>query len=106
MIDLEMTWQQAAVTSGCLLAGAAVAARAGRGRLARTVAFGREAGIMVGLFALWQFAGSFSAAAPAAALNRAEWIWRAERAWHLPSEAALQHAFLPYPALAPASHPY
>ena len=36
---------------------------------------------------------------PGGALGRARWIWRFERAVHLPSEAAIQHAFLPHPLI-------
>ncbi len=58
-----------------------------------------ETGLVLALYALWQFAGSFSVMGPAGALARARWIWRFERAVHLPSEAALQRVFLPHPLL-------
>jgi hypothetical protein len=106
MIDLELTWQQAAGVAAVLLPASAIAARSGRPRVSRAAAFGREAGILVALFALWQFAGSFASASPAAALDRAAWIWHAERALHAPSEAALQHLFLPYPPLIQLSNLY
>jgi uncharacterized membrane protein YgcG len=51
---------------------------------------------VLGLFALWQYAGSFAVLGPGGALGRARWIWNVERAAGLPSEAALQHVFLPH----------
>jgi hypothetical protein len=54
---------------------------------------------VIGLFALWQYAGSFSLMGPGGALSRARWIWHFERAIHLPSETAIQRLFLPHPLL-------
>jgi hypothetical protein len=102
MIDLELSWQEAAVTSAVLLAGTAAAIRMHRPRLARVAAFTREAGILVGLFSLWQFAGQFSSGSLGDAMSRSEWIWHTERVMHLPSEATLQQAFLPHPLLVQA----
>ena len=58
-----------------------------------------ETALVLALYALWQFAGSFSVMGPGGALRRAAWIWRFERAVHLPSEAWLQRLFLPHPLL-------
>jgi PAP2 superfamily protein len=133
MLNLELSWQQAAITSGCLFVAAAVASAAartttararttvtgtitantitantvtantagagGRPRLRAAAAIAAEAGTLLGLFALWQFAGSFSVFSPDGAIPRARWIWHAERLTHLPSEAAVQQVFLPHPLL-------
>ena len=77
------------------IAGRAVAAR----RLSAAGGFVREAALVVGLFALWQFAGSFSVLGPAGAVGRARWLWQAERVLRLPSEASVQRLVLPHPAL-------
>jgi PAP2 superfamily len=109
MLNLELSWQEAAVASGCLLTAAAVtwaAGRAGRPRLVQAAAVGAESATLLGLFALWQFAGSYSILSPAGALPRARWIWDAERAMHLPSEAAIQRVFLPHPVLVQAFNYY
>jgi PAP2 superfamily len=112
MLKIELSWQAAAVTSACLL-GATTAIRlrgrarddaglarfAGRIRLADAAAIGQEAGIVVGLFALWQFAGRYTARVRGGALARAQWIWHAERVARLPNEAAVQRLFLPHPLL-------
>jgi hypothetical protein len=99
VIDLELDWRQAA-EAGAGLAVAAVALRTvGKPRLTRIAVFAREAALALGLFALWQYAGSFAVMGPGGALGRSRWIWRFERAVHLPSEAAIQRFFLPHPLL-------
>jgi hypothetical protein len=42
------------------------------------------------LYSAWQYAGAWSIGRRRAATTRAEWIWRAERALHLPSERSVQ----------------
>jgi PAP2 superfamily len=99
MLDLELSWQAAAVTSGVLALGVIAARRQKAPRFALATAIGREASILLGLFALWQFAGSYSVISPDGAVGRAQWLWNTERAVHLPSETVLQQAFLPHPLL-------
>jgi hypothetical protein len=65
-----------------------------------------EAGLLLGLYALWQLAGSLSDASPLGAVRRAEWIWHFERAIALPSETAVQRVFLPHPLLVQALNLY
>jgi hypothetical protein len=111
MIHLELSWPEAAITAGAV-AVASVALRlcaspgghppdppvqSKRRRLVAASVAGQETALVLGLFALWQYAGSFSFVGPGGALGRARWIWHAERVLHLPSETALQHVFLPYP---------
>jgi len=99
VIDLELSWRQAAAAgAGCAVAS--VALRAVRKPRASSVAvFAQEIALVLGLFALWQYAGSFSVMGPGGALGRARWIWRFERTVRLPSEEAIQHFFLPHPLL-------
>jgi PAP2 superfamily len=97
VINLELSWPEAAVTAG-VLAGAAVAARRGRIRaIAAAAGFAQEAAVLLGLFALWQLAGSYVLLGPGGATGRARWLWHAERAVHLPNEALVQRAFLGHP---------
>jgi PAP2 superfamily len=117
-----LSWQAAVTIAGCL-AIIAAATRAIRGskkapgrRLAETwspragwglwdgVAW--EAALLFGLYALWQFAGTFSVMGPAGALPRAQWLWDAERVLHLPNEASVQRLFLPHPLLVQAFNLY
>jgi hypothetical protein len=99
VIHLELSWQQAAGAAAGL-AFATVALRAARKpRLASAAVFTQETALVIGLFALWQYAGSFSVMGPGGALSRARWIWHFERAVHLPSETAIQRFFLPHPLL-------
>jgi PAP2 superfamily len=129
VLRYELSWQEAAITAACLV-GSAVAVRltartlarapaAGppggqsgpdRSRLARRLrgaaAFVQEAGIVLALFALWQLAGSHPVFGESGALSRAQWLWHAERVLHMPSEAAVQRAFLPHPLLVQAANLY
>jgi hypothetical protein len=126
MINLDLTWQQAAAGAASLAVAAAALLRGGRvmagdgrpgdakvqedgpqraataRRLRAAGAFAREAALVLGLFALWQLAGSLSVMGPDDAINRARWLWHAERILHLPSEAALQRLILPHPLLVQA----
>jgi len=65
-----------------------------------------ESALLFGLYALWQFAGSFTVMGKSGALSRARWLWDAERWLHLPSETALQRPLLPHPLLIQASNLY
>jgi PAP2 superfamily len=65
-----------------------------------------ESALLFGLYALWQFAGSFTVMSAAGAVPRARWLWHAERVLHLPSETALQRLFLPHPLLVQACNLY
>jgi hypothetical protein len=99
VIHLELSWQEAAVAAAGV-AVAAVALRASRRpRLTSASVFAQETALVLGLFALWQYAGSFSVMGPGGALGRGRWLWHAERVVHLPSETAVQQFFLPHPVL-------
>src|ERR1700730_6226651 len=65
-----------------------------------------ESALLFGLYALWQFAGSFTVMSASGALPKARWLWHAERVLYLPSETALQRPFLPHPALVQAFNLY
>src|SRR5215475_12947500 len=130
MINLDLTWHQAAAGAASLAVAAAALLHSGRvmagdgapgdakaqqddqqraataRRLRAAGGFAREAAVVVGLFALWQLAGSFSVMGPENALSRARWLWHTERILHLPSEAALQRMILPHPLLVQASDLY
>jgi len=108
-----LSWEDAALIAGVLtvlsalgrLLTSVLAPRIGyRLRIGSGVAW--EAGLLIGLYALWQFAGSFTVMNRAGGLARGQWIWHAERVLHLPSEAAVQRLFLPYPAIIQAFNLY
>lgn len=115
MLTIALTWQQAGTVSAGLFGAAAAATavtKAGRlpsrasRRLTVAAAFAREAGILFGLYALWQLSGYVAKASPSGAVQRGEWIWHFERVVGLPNEAALQRAFLPHPLLVQALNFY
>src|SRR5580700_3236968 len=99
MIDLVMNWRQAAAGAAALAGGSVVLRATHRPRLAAAATFTQESGLVLGLFALWQLAGSVSLLGPTDALNRSRWIWHFERVIGLPNEAAIQRLFLPHPLL-------
>src|SRR5215813_9322828 len=106
VVNLELSWQSAAISAACLIGAAAPAARAARPWLVTASGFAREAGGLLALFALWQLVGSFALMGPDGAVDRADWIWRAERAIHLPSETVLQQAALDHPLFVQALNLY
>jgi hypothetical protein len=111
VVNLALSWQQSAAVAAVLAASAWGLLRASRaavgrprraGRLAAAAGFVREASLVLALFGLWQFAGSFSVMGTGAAMDRARWLWHAERVLRLPSEAALQRIILPHPLIVQA----
>jgi hypothetical protein len=99
VIHIELTWQQAAGAAACLAITTAALRASRKPRLTSVSVFTQETALVVGLFALWQYAGSFALLGPGGALGRSRWIWHVERVFHLPSETAIQHVFLPHPLL-------
>jgi len=114
-----LSWQYALAAAGVLVlaAGTIRAVTIGTGRLAEPpggharawalwggVAW--EAALLFGLYALWQFAGSFTVMGTSGAIPRARWLWEAERFLRLPSETALQHPLLSHPQLVQACNLY
>jgi hypothetical protein len=104
--NLELSWEQAAVLTGLLAAAAVALHLSGRARLAPVAVFTQEAALVVGLFTLWQFAGSFTVMGPGGALARGRWVWHLERELHLPGETSLQRLFLPHPLVVQAFNLY
>lgn len=99
MPDLELSWHAAAIIAGCLALAVPSLRRSPNRFLAGSVPYAQESAIILGLFALWQYAGSFGVMGPDGALGRAQWIWDAERVVHLPSETTVQAFFLPHPLI-------
>jgi hypothetical protein len=102
--NIMWTWQQAAAVAAVL--GAAWVLTASRGKAPRTQPFLRESALVIGLYGLWQLAGSLAGSGTYAAVDRGAWIWRVERDLHLPSEATVQGWVLPHPLLAQAANLY
>ena len=56
--------------------------------------FARETAVVLGLYALWQFAGTLSLLHVTGAVARGRWIYELQNDLHLPSELTVQHAVL------------
>lgn len=104
MPNLMWTWHQAVVIAAVL--GAGWLALLGTRRLSKVQPFLREAALIIGLYALWQFAGSLSGAGTYAAVGRGQDIWNAERSAHLLSEHTVQSWILPHPLIAQGANLY
>jgi hypothetical protein len=111
MTNLMLSWQQAAaVALGCGVAGVVLAhvghsARAWRWGI-HVGPFLREAGVVVGLYALWQLAGNLATGGLPRAIGHARWIWDAERTLRLPGELDVQGLLLPHPLLSEIANLY
>ena len=106
VINLDLGWQQATEAAAGLFVTTLVLRATHRPTLTRIATGTLESGLILGLFALWQYAGSFSVVSPAGALGRSRWIWRFERDLHLPSETSVQRLFLPHPLVIEFSNLY
>ena len=106
MVDLALSWQEAGMSAACLAVAAAGARRSRRAALVTASGFAMETAVVLALFGMWQLAGSFVLMGPEGAVDRGQWIWRLERAVHLPSETAVQLAFLPHPLMVQALNLY
>jgi PAP2 superfamily len=105
-----LSWQYAlAAAVGLTIAATAIrlARLTGRWRLRGFWdGLAAESALLFGLYALWQFAGSFTVMSAAGAGPRARWLWHAERVLRLPSETAVQRPFLAHPVLVQAFNLY
>ena len=106
-----LSWQQAALLAfGCGLAGLLLGQAGHRLAAWRWGAhvgpFLREAGVVVGLYALWQLAGSLATGGYHRAIAHAWWIWDSERTLRLPSEVDVQRLLVPHPLLSEAANLY
>lgn len=106
MLRLELSWPQAVTATLAMTVATAALRLARRPRLAALATFTQETALVLGLFALWQYAGSFSAMGPGGAVGRGWWLWHLERALHLPSETGVQRLFLRYPLIVQAFNLY
>jgi hypothetical protein len=104
--NVALTWQQATALAGALLVAALCLYQGAVPRLRGLGPFAREAGVIAGLYALWQLAGSLSVLGTTGAFQRAGWIERTERRWGLPSEASVQGLVSGHPIIVQASNIY
>ncbi len=97
MPNVALSWQAAALIGAACFAVATLVERCAPDRrsvIFRIAPFGREVGIILGLYALWQIAGGVSLGHTDEAVRRGQWVWDHERAWHFPNEVALQRPII------------
>lgn len=99
------TWHQSLAGSALLVALGLVLRRR-RGGASSAAALAREAGVVLGLFTLWQLAGMHAERSTGAGLVRGEQLWDLERTLRMPSETAVQALVLPYPLVVQAANAY
>jgi len=104
--NIAMTWHQAAALALGLLGLAIFLHQSPLARLRAVSPFAREAGVIAGLYALWQLAGSLSVLGTTGAFERARWIEHSEQDWGLPSEASVQHLVSGHPIIVQACNVY
>jgi hypothetical protein len=104
MPNLMWSWQQAVAVAAALGGGWLALRRRHIGN--RVQPWLREAALIIGLYALWQFAGSLSGSGTYAAVNRGQWIWDTERIGNLLSEHTVQGWILPHPLAVQAANLY
>ncbi|QDQ96763.1 phosphatase PAP2 family protein [Tomitella fengzijianii] len=112
----NLTWQQAAWLAGAAAAVAAAlwawsSARRRRGAEtpARALAAARllrEAAVVVGLYAVWQWVGGVAGRTTDGAVAHGQAILDLEHALHLPGEHAVQQWILPYASASQAANLY
>jgi hypothetical protein len=116
MVNLMLSWRQAALVAGGLVVAGLLLVRAGRVRAGRDARswrwaghvgpFLREAGVVTALYALWQLAGNLAVGGYSVAVGHARWLWDTERTLGLPGEGDVQRLLLPHPLLAQAANLY
>ena len=97
MPNVALSWQAAALIGAACFAVATLVERFAPDRrsvIFKIAPFGREVGIILGLYALWQIAGGVSLGHTDEAVRRGQWVWDHERAWHFPNEVALQRPII------------
>jgi hypothetical protein len=88
-----LLWKDALVAATLLLLVGVLWRPAGA-RARNAAALAREAALVLGLYALWNFAGQLSLMHLDGAMSRGEAIWRLEASLGLPSEADVQGLLL------------
>ena len=89
-----LTWQTAFKMAVVLIAIAVAATPARHRWTPAFVATAKELSLVLGLYALWQYAHDLAVNKTAGAMEHAMWLWNLERSMHLPSELSLQRSLI------------
>jgi hypothetical protein len=107
--NVALTWQASGLLAIAFVIVASVAERFAPDeprRWWKVAPFGREVGIILGLYSLWQLAGGLSLGHTGEAVTRGLRLWHIERSWHFPNEATMQRPILHNSFLVQASNIY
>lgn len=89
-----LSWQTALKMAVVLVVLAFSVSRVRRPWIAPAVGTAKELSLVLGLYALWQYAHDLAVNKTAGAMDHARWLWHVERSMHLPSEVSLQRALI------------
>jgi hypothetical protein len=90
-----LDWHWAVGLAIVLGVGGLAARRSAVGWVRSAGAFARETALVLGLYAIWNYAGRLSLVHVNEAFTNGRWVWHTERALHLPSEVSFQKLLLP-----------
>jgi hypothetical protein len=101
-----LAWDTAAQCSIGLVAAATGARLSRRPRAIVASAYIGETAIVLGLYALWQWAGALGSDNVAGAAARGRWIWDFEHTLHWPSELSVEHLVMSHRLLSQSLNLY
>ena len=99
---MAFSWPNLFVAGEVIVVAWLLARRRGPRWLAPYASGALQAAIIVALYAVWQVVLGLDVVRVTGAFAHARAVWRVERAWHFPSEAAVQHLVLPHRGLVEA----
>src|SRR5579864_6517882 len=97
-----LAWDTAAVMAACLAVASVAVRPLRRGWLMLAGDIGREAAVVLGVYAFWQWAGDFAVTTISGATSHARWIWHVEQHLRIADERSIQKLVLPHPLLVQA----
>jgi hypothetical protein len=100
VVNLALSWPQAAALAGALYGASLALTRATSPRVRRLWPFAREAGTIAALYSAWQLVGTLSVIGTNGAYARGRWLVSAEHSLRLPRESRVQDWIIPHPWLA------
>jgi hypothetical protein len=89
-----LAWDTAALVAAGLVVASVALRQLGRRGPSVAADVAKEVAVILGLYAVWQKAGDLAVTNVNGAAAHGRWVWRVERAVHLPSEVSVQRLVL------------